>query len=178
MVILQAITRAIADQARTIRVPVHMVETVNKVRRISRELLQELLRKPTDEEISERSGLSVDKVREIIKISQSPLSLEMPVGEDFGSLADFVEDENLNEPGSKVIHNSLKKALWNVLDELSPREADVIKLRFGLEYETQYTLEEIGQHFGVTRERIRQIESKALEKLRHPLRSKKLKEFI
>ena len=176
--IRQAITRAIADQSRTIRVPVHMVETVNKVRRISRELSQELLRRPTEAEIAERSGLSEAKVHEIVRISQAPLSLEMPVGEDVGTLCDFVEDENKPEHDAKCISESLKETIKTVLGELAPREADVIKLRFGIDSDQVYTLEDIGNYFGVTRERIRQIESKAIEKLRHPLRAKKLKEFM
>ncbi|RAP37201.1 RNA polymerase sigma factor RpoD [Candidatus Marinamargulisbacteria bacterium SCGC AAA071-K20] len=176
--IRQAITRAIADQSRTIRIPVHMVETINKIRKISRELLQELSRKPYDSEISDRAGIDVDKVKEILRISQVPLSLEMPVGEEVGFLGDFVEDTKQELPEKNMIRDSLKDALEEVLCELSDREGRVIKLRFGMEDGVPKTLEEVGRIYSVTRERIRQIESKALEKLRHPNRSKKLKEFL
>ena len=162
--IRQAITRAIADQSRTIRIPVHMVETINKIRKISRELLQELCRKPSEEEISERSGISVSKVREILKISQVPLSLEMPVGDDSGSLSDFVEDQSQESPEKKMVMDSLRLTLEDVLSELSEREARVLRLRFGLEDGMPKTLEEVGKLFKVTRERIRQIEAKALDK--------------
>jgi RNA polymerase primary sigma factor len=176
--IRQAITRAIADQSRTIRIPVHMVETINKIRKISRELLQELSRKPYDSEISERAGIDVDKVKEILRISQVPLSLEMPVGEEVGFLGDFVEDTKQELPEKNMIQDSLKDALEEVLCELTDREGRVIKLRFGMEDGVPKTLEEVGKLYSVTRERIRQIEAKALEKLRHPNRSKKLQEFL
>lgn len=176
--IRQAITRAIADQSRTIRIPVHMVETINKLRKVSRELLQELSRKPYDSEIAERTGLDVEKVKEIIRISQVPLSLEMPVGEEVGYLGDFVEDTSQEPPESNMVQDSLKEALEEVLCDLTDREGHVIKLRFGMEDGVPKTLEEVGRIYSVTRERIRQIESKALEKLRHPTRSKKLAEFL
>lgn len=176
--IRQAITRAIADQSRTIRIPVHMVETINKIRKVSRELLQELSRKPFDTEIAERTGIDVEKVKEILRISQVPLSLEMPVGEEVGFLGDFVEDTRQDMPERNMIQDSLKNALEEVLCELSEREGRVLKLRFGMEDGVPKTLEEVGKIYSVTRERIRQIEAKALEKLRHPNRSKKLKEFL
>ena len=176
--IRQAITRAIADQSRTIRIPVHMVETINKLRKISRQLLQELSRRPTENEISERSGLSVDKVKEIIRISQVPLSLEMPVGEEVGLLGDFVEDTSLAAPDKEVIQDALKETISDVLCELTEREGNVLRLRFGMEDGMPKTLEEVGRVYNVTRERIRQIEAKALEKLRHPNRSKRLKEYL
>ena len=176
--IRQAITRANADQSRTIRIPVHMVETINKLRKSTRQLMQELSRKPTDSEVSEHSGIEVSKVKEILKISQSPLSLEMPIGEDVGLLGDFVEDTRHDLPEKTIIRESLKEALKNVLLELTPREANVLKLRFGLEDGVPKTLEEVGKVHNVTRERIRQIEAKALEKLRHPNRSYKLEEFL
>ena len=176
--IRQAITRAIADQSRTIRIPVHMVETINKIRKISRELLQELSRKPTEDEIASHSGIHVTKVREILKISQVPLSLEMPVGDDSGALSDFVEDQTQESPERKMVVDSLRMTLESILDELSDREARVLRLRFGLEDGMPKTLEEVGKLFKVTRERIRQIEAKALEKLRQPRRSKKLEDFL
>ena len=176
--IRQAITRAIADQARTIRIPVHMVETINKLRKISRQLMQELHRKPTDQEISAKSGISVDRVKEIIKMSQVPLSLEMPVGDEYGHLGDFVEDESQPLPEEALFRNALKKELEVALSELTEREAGVLRLRFGFEDGVPKTLEEVGTLFCVTRERIRQIEAKALEKLRNPLRSKKLEEYL
>ncbi len=176
--IRQSITRAIADQARTIRVPVHMVETMNKLRRVSRQLLQELLRKPTDAEIAKKSGISLEKVKEIIKISQVPLSLEMPVGDEFGLLGDFVEDINQEAPDKNIVRESLKGALYEILGELTEREEHILKLRFGFEDGVAHTLEEVGKMYNVTRERIRQIESKAIEKLRHPLRVKKLEDYI
>ena len=177
--IRQAITRSISDQARTIRVPVHMVETINKLRKASRELMQELMRKPTDQEISKASGISVDKVREIIKISQVPLSLEMPVGgEESYCLGDFVEDENVNVPEMNMYSYSLKMTLEKLMDQLTEREAGILKLRFGFEDGEQKTLEEVGRVYSVTRERIRQIESKALEKLRGNQSSKLLREFL
>ncbi|MSR88112.1 MAG: RNA polymerase sigma factor RpoD [Candidatus Margulisbacteria bacterium] len=176
--IRQAITRAIADQARTIRIPVHMVETINKIRKITRQLMQELLRKPTDLEIATKTGISVDRVKEIIKMSQVPLSLEMPIGNEYGHLGDFVEDESQPLPEEGLFRNALRKELEAVLSELTEREAGVIRLRFGLEDGIPKTLEEVGTIFSVTRERIRQIEAKALEKLRNPLRSQKLEEYL
>lgn len=176
--IRQAITRAIADQSRTIRIPVHMVETINKLRKVSRQLVQELARKPREEEVSERSGFSIDKVKEIMRISQVPLSLEMPVGEDVGCLGDFVEDTSQEVPEKSMVRASLKHTLESVLTELTDREGRVLKLRFGMEDGVPKTLEEVGRMYSVTRERIRQIEAKALEKLRHPSRFKKLEEFL
>ncbi len=176
--IRQAITRAIADQSRTIRVPVHMVETINKIRKVSRQLMQELSRKPTDEELAEEAKLSLSKIKEIVRISQVPLSLEMPVGDDVGFLGDFVEDVRQDAPERGMLRDSLKHTLKGVLDELTERESNVLRLRFGLEDGVPKTLEEVGKLYNVTRERIRQIEAKALEKLRHPNRSKKLKEFL
>jgi RNA polymerase primary sigma factor len=176
--IRQAITRAIADQSRTIRIPVHMVETINKIRKISRQLHQELCRKPSELEISKAAGVTEDKVKEIIRISQMPLSLEMPIGDDVGHLGDFVEDQRQYEPEKALIQDSLKSTLHSVLRELNEREGNVIIMRFGLEDGVPKTLEEVGRVYNVTRERIRQIEAKALEKLRHPLRAKKLEEFI
>ena len=177
--IRQAITRAIADQARTIRIPVHMVETINKVIRVSRQLLQELGHDPTPEEIAEEMGMPVDKVREILKIAQEPVSLETPIGEEEDShLGDFIEDDNASEPAEVASYTLLKEQLIDVLDTLTPREEKVLKLRFGLEDGRTRTLEEVGKEFNVTRERIRQIEAKALRKLRHPSRSKKLKDFL
>ncbi len=177
--IRQAITRAIADQARTIRIPVHMVETINKVIRVSRQLLQELGHDPTPEEISEEMNMPVDKVREILKIAQEPVSLETPSGEEEDShLGDFIPDEDASEPSEAASYTLLKEQLIDVLDTLTPREEKVLKLRFGLEDGRTRTLEEVGKEFNVTRERIRQIEAKALRKLRHPSRSKKLKDFL
>ena len=177
--IRQAITRAIADQARTIRIPVHMVETINKVIRVSRQLLQELGHDPTQEEISEEMNMPVDKVREILKIAQEPVSLETPIGEEEDShLGDFIPDEDASEPSEAASYTLLKEQLIDVLDTLTPREEKVLKLRFGLEDGRTRTLEEVGKEFNVTRERIRQIEAKALRKLRHPSRSKKLKDFL
>ena len=177
--IRQAITRAIADQARTIRIPVHMVETINKVIRVSRQLLQELGHDPTPEEISEEMNMPVDKVREILKIAQEPVSLETPIGEEEDShLGDFIPDEDASEPSEAASYTLLKERLIDVLDTLTPREEKVLKLRFGLEDGRTRTLEEVGKEFNVTRERIRQIEAKALRKLRHPSRSKKLKDFL
>ncbi len=175
--IRQAIARAIADQARTIRIPVHMVETINKLRRISRKLMQKLQRKPTEAELSKASGISYDKIREIIKTSQTPLSLDTPIGDEFGNLVDFIEDISQKEPEEKVIKNSLKDTLNSVLSELTEREEMIIRLRFGIEDGSPKTLEEVGRHYNVTRERIRQIEAKALEKLRHPVRSSKLADY-
>ena len=177
--IRQAITRAIADQARTIRIPVHMVETINKVIRVSRQLLQELGHDPTPEEISEEMNMPVDKVREILKIAQEPVSLETPIGEEEDShLGDFIPDEDASEPSEAASFTLLKEQLVSVLGTLTEREEKVLKLRFGIEDGRTRTLEEVGKEFKVTRERIRQIEAKALRKLRHPSRSKKLKDFL
>ncbi len=177
--IRQAITRSIADQARTIRIPVHMVETINKLIRVSRQLLQEKGREPTPEEIGEEMDLSADKVREIMKISQEPVSLETPIGEEEDShLGDFIEDEDAPAPASAASYILLKEQLDDVLDTLTDREKRVLELRFGIEDGRPRTLEEVGKEFGVTRERIRQIEAKALRKLRHPSRSKKLKDYL
>ncbi len=177
--IRQAITRAIADQARTIRVPVHMVETINKLARVQRQLTQELNREPTDEEIAKKLGISVEKVREVYKISQDPVSLETPIGEEDDShLGDFVPDERTMSPEEYATVELLKEELSDVLLTLTEREEKVLRLRFGLDDGQCRTLEEVGQIFGVTRERIRQIEAKALRKLRHPSRSRKLKDFL
>ncbi|MDB4868216.1 MAG: rpoD [Cohnella sp.] len=177
--IRQAITRAIADQARTIRIPVHMVETINKLIRVSRQLLQELGREPTPEEIAQQMELSVDKVREIMKIAQEPVSLETPIGEEDDShLGDFIEDQEALAPADAAAYELLKEQLEDVLDTLTEREENVLRLRFGLDDGRTRTLEEVGKVFGVTRERIRQIEAKALRKLRHPSRSKRLKDFL
>lgn len=177
--IRQAITRAIADQARTIRIPVHMVETINKLIRVSRQLLQALGRDPSAEEIAEEMGLPVERVREIMKIAQEPVSLETPIGEEEDShLGDFIEDQDAPAPAEAASFHLLKEQLEDVLDTLTQREERVLRLRFGLEDGRARTLEEVGQVFGVTRERIRQIEAKALRKLRHPSRSKKLKDFL
>ena len=177
--IRQAITRAIADQARTIRIPVHMVETINKVIRVSRQLLQELGHDPQPEDIAEQMGMPVDKVREIMKIAQEPVSLETPIGEEEDShLGDFIPDEDASEPAEAASFALLKEQLVEVLSTLSPREEKVLRLRFGIEDGRTRTLEEVGKEFNVTRERIRQIEAKALRKLRHPSRSKKLKDFL
>ena len=177
--IRQAITRAIADQARTIRIPVHMVETINKLIRVSRQLLQELGREPTPEEIGEEMGLDEEKVREIMKIAQEPVSLETPIGEEEDShLGDFIPDEGAEAPAEAATFTLLKEQLVEVLDTLTPREQKVLRLRFGLDDGRARTLEEVGREFDVTRERIRQIEAKALRKLRHPSRSKKLKDYL
>ena len=177
--IRQAITRAIADQARTIRVPVHMVETINKMARIQRQLTQELNREPTDEEIAKKLGITVEKVREVYKISQDPVSLETPIGEEDDShLGDFIKDERTMGPEEYATVEMLKEELKGVLSTLTEREEKVLRLRFGLDDGQCRTLEEVGQIFGVTRERIRQIEAKALRKLRHPSRSRKLKDFL
>jgi RNA polymerase primary sigma factor len=177
--IRQAITRAIADQARTIRIPVHMVETINKLIRVSRQLLQELGREPTPEEIAAEMDLSVEKVREIMKIAQEPVSLETPIGEEDDShLGDFIEDQEALAPADAAAYELLKEQLEDVLDTLTEREENVLRLRFGLDDGRTRTLEEVGKVFGVTRERIRQIEAKALRKLRHPSRSKRLKDFL
>lgn len=177
--IRQAITRAIADQARTIRIPVHMVETINKLIRVSRQLLQELGRDPIPEEIAKEMGMSEDKVRDIMKISQEPVSLETPIGEEEDShLGDFIPDDDAPAPAESAAFTLLKEQLIDVLDTLTPREEKVLRLRFGLDDGRARTLEEVGREFNVTRERIRQIEAKALRKLRHPSRSKKLKDFL
>ncbi|MBQ2866367.1 MAG: RNA polymerase sigma factor RpoD [Clostridia bacterium] len=177
--IRQAITRAIADQARTIRIPVHMVETINKVIRVSRQLLQELGHDPSADEIAEEMGLSVQKVRDILKIAQEPVSLETPIGEEEDShLGDFIPDDDALEPSEAASFTLLREQIWDVLGTLTPREEKVLRLRFGLDDGRQRTLEEVGQEFDVTRERIRQIEAKALRKLRHPSRSRKLKDFL
>jgi len=177
--IRQAITRAIADQARTIRIPVHMVETINKVLRVSRQLLQELGREPTDEEIAKEMNIPVEKVREILKIAQEPVSLEMPIGEEEDShLGDFIADDNAPAPQEAASYSMLREQLLEVLHTLTPREENVLKLRFGLEDGRPKTLEEVGKVFNITRERIRQIEAKALRKLRHPSRSKRLKDYL
>ena len=177
--IRQSITRAIADQARTIRIPVHMVETINKLTRIQRVLLQELGREPLPEEIAERMGVTVERVREIQKIAQDPVSLETPIGEEEDShLGDFIEDEKTMTPSESVAFTMLKEQLLGVLDTLTPREEKVLRLRYGIDDGKPRTLEEVGKEFNVTRERIRQIEAKALRKLRHPSRSKKLKDFL
>ncbi len=177
--IRQAITRAIADQARTIRIPVHMVETINKVIRVSRQLLQELGHDPSAEEIAAEMDMPVDKVREILKIAQEPVSLETPIGEEEDShLGDFIPDEDASEPSEAASFSLLKEQLMEVLDTLTPREKKVLELRFGIVDGRTRTLEEVGKEFNVTRERIRQIEAKALRKLRHPSRSKKLRDFL
>ena len=177
--IRQSITRAIADQARTIRIPVHMVETINKLTRVQRVLLQELGREPTPEEIAEKMGVTEDRVREIQKIAQDPVSLETPIGEEEDShLGDFIEDEKTMTPSDSVATTMLKEQLLGVLDTLTPREEKVLRLRYGIDDGKPRTLEEVGKEFNVTRERIRQIEAKALRKLRHPSRSKKLKDFL
>ena len=177
--IRQAITRAIADQARTIRIPVHMVETINKLVRVQRQLLQELGREPSPEEISKEMNMPVERVREILKISQEPVSLETPIGEEEDShLGDFIQDENVPVPADAAAFTLLKEQLVEVLDTLTDREQKVLRLRFGLDDGRARTLEEVGKEFNVTRERIRQIEAKALRKLRHPSRSRKLKDFL
>ncbi|EAF2384067.1 RNA polymerase sigma factor RpoD [Listeria monocytogenes] len=177
--IRQAITRAIADQARTIRIPVHMVETINKLIRVQRSLLQDLGRDPSPEEIGEEMDLPTEKVREILKIAQEPVSLETPIGEEDDShLGDFIEDQDATSPSDHAAYELLKEQLEDVLDTLTDREENVLRLRFGLDDGRTRTLEEVGRVFGVTRERIRQIEAKALRKLRHPSRSKQLKDFL
>ena len=177
--IRQAITRAIADQARTIRIPVHMVETINRLTRASRLLLQQLGREPTPDEIAKELNMPVDRVREIQKIAQDPVSLETPIGEEEDShLGDFIEDDRATTPSDSVAFTMLKEQLLGVLDTLTPREEKVLRLRYGIDDGKPRTLEEVGKEFNVTRERIRQIEAKALRKLRHPSRSKKLKDFL
>jgi RNA polymerase primary sigma factor len=177
--IRQAITRAIADQARTIRIPVHMVETINKLKKVTRKLAQDKGRKPTEEEIAESMEISVSKLRDIVKVAQEPISLETPIGKEEDSrLGDFIEDREAETPASSVTQELLREDIIEVMAGLSPRERDVLRLRFGLDDGRQRTLEEVGQLFGVTRERIRQIEAKALRKLRHPNRSRRLREYI
>ena len=177
--IRQAITRAIADQARTIRIPVHMVETINKLKKVTRRLAQDLSRKPTEEELAFEMNVSISKLREIIKIAQEPLSLETPIGKEEDSrLGDFIEDKEADAPIKTVASELLKEDLQEVMKQLSPRERDVLRLRVGMDDGRQRTLEEVGQLFGVTRERIRQIEAKALRKLRHPNRRKRLEEYV
>jgi RNA polymerase primary sigma factor len=175
----QAITRAIADQARTIRIPVHMIETINKLVRTQRQLQQELRREPTTEELARKMELSVGKVRKALRIAQEPISLETPVGEEEEShLGDFIVDRQGKSPSESVINLNLREQTAEVLKTLSPREEKIVKMRFGLHDGSEHTLEEVGQHFAVTRERIRQIEAKALRKLRHPSRSHRLKAFL
>lgn len=177
--IRQAITRALADQARTIRVPVHMVETINKMARVQRQMTLELNREPSEEELAEKMGITVDKVREVMKISQDPVSLDTPIGEEDDShLGDFIKDERSMSPEEYATNEILKEEIRNVLMTLQEREQEVLELRFGLVDGTSHTLEEVGKKFNVTRERIRQIEAKALRKLRHPSRAKKLKDFL
>ena len=177
--IRQAITRSIADQARTIRIPVHMIETINKLNRISRQMLQEMGREATPEELAERMGMPEDKIRKVLKIAKEPISMETPIGDDDDShLGDFIEDSTLELPLDSATAQSLKVATHEVLEGLTPREAKVLRMRFGIDMNTDHTLEEVGKQFDVTRERIRQIEAKALRKLRHPSRSKKLKDFL
>lgn len=177
--IRQAITRSIADQARTIRIPVHMVETINRLKKITRQLAQEKSRKPTEEELAAAMEISVSKLRDIVKVAQEPVSLETPVGkEEDSKLGDFIEDKDTTTPASSVTAELLREDIIEVMEGLSPRERDVLRLRFGLDDGRQRTLEEVGQLFGVTRERIRQIEAKALRKLRHPNRSRRLREYM
>jgi RNA polymerase primary sigma factor len=177
--IRQAITRSIADQARTIRIPVHMIETINKIVRTSRQMMHEIGREPTPEEISERLAMPLDKVRKVMKISKEPVSLETPVGDEEDSqLGDFIEDKNVVLPVDAAVHSNLRETTTRVLATLTPREERVLRMRFGIGMNTDHTLEEVGQQFSVTRERIRQIEAKALRKLKHPSRSKQLRSFL
>ena len=176
--IRQAITRAIADQGRTIRVPVHMIENINKLVRVQRQLVQDLGREPLPEEIAELMDMDKDKVMDIIKIAEKPISLETPIGEEDSQLGDFIEDNHIKTPAEAANHAMLKESLFDVLETLTPREQEVLILRFGLNDGKARTLEEVGNIFNLTRERIRQIESKALRKLRHPNRSKKIKDFL
>lgn len=176
--IRQSITRAIADQARTIRIPVHMIENINKLGRIQKQLVQELGREPHPEEVAEIMDMDVDKVRDIMKIAQKPISLETPIGEEDSQLGDFIEDEHIDTPVEIAEHTLLREQLLDILETLTPREEEVLRLRFGLDDGRTRTLEEVGIQFDVTRERIRQIEAKALRKLRHPSRSKQLKGFL
>jgi RNA polymerase primary sigma factor len=177
--IRQAITRSIADQARTIRIPVHMIETINKLNRISRQMLQEIGREPTPEELAERMDMPEDKIRKVLKIAKEPISMETPIGDDEDShLGDFIEDQNIDSPIDAASMEGLKEATQYVLSGLTPREAKVLRMRFGIDMNTDHTLEEVGKQFDVTRERIRQIEAKALRKLRHPTRSEPLRSFL
>jgi RNA polymerase primary sigma factor len=177
--IRQAITRSIADQARTIRIPVHMIETINKLNRISRQMLQEIGREPTPEELGERMDMPEDKVRKVLKIAKEPISMETPIGDEEDShLGDFIEDGSADSPVDSATDQSLKDATTDVLGSLTAREAKVLRMRFGIEMNTDHTLEEVGKQFDVTRERIRQIEAKALRKLRHPSRSDHLRSFL
>jgi RNA polymerase primary sigma factor len=177
--IRQAITRSIADQARTIRIPVHMIETINKLNRISRQMLQEMGREPTPDELAERMELPEDKVRKVLKIAKEPISMETPIGDDEDShLGDFIEDTSVTSPMDAATSFGLSEATMNILASLTPREAKVLRMRFGIDMNTDHTLEEVGKQFDVTRERIRQIEAKALRKLRHPTRSEQLRSFL
>ena len=177
--IRQAITRSIADQARTIRIPVHMIETINKLVRTSRQMLSEMGREPTPEEVAKRLSMPLDKVRKVMKIAKEPVSLEAPVGdEEDSSLGDFIADDSALQPLDSAIHSNLKETCTRILSSLTPREERVLRMRFGIGMNTDHTLEEVGQQFNVTRERIRQIEAKALRKLKHPSRSKKLRSFL
>jgi len=177
--IRQAITRSIADQARTIRIPVHMIETINKLNRISRQMLQEMGREPTPEELADRMDMPEDKVRKVLKIAKEPISMETPIGDDEDShLGDFIEDATIDSPVDSASGAGLKEATQGVLSGLTPREAKVLRMRFGIDMNTDHTLEEVGKQFDVTRERIRQIEAKALRKLRHPSRSEQLRSFL
>jgi RNA polymerase primary sigma factor len=177
--IRQAITRSIADQARTIRIPVHMIETINKLNRISRQILQEKGREPTPDELASRMDMPEDKVRKVMKIAKEPISMETPIGDDEDShLGDFIEDTTLPAPAEVATFEGLRETTQNVLASLTPREAKVLRMRFGIDMNTDHTLEEVGKQFDVTRERIRQIEAKALRKLRHPSRSEQLRSFL
>jgi RNA polymerase primary sigma factor len=177
--IRQAITRSIADQARTIRIPVHMIETINKLNRISRQMLQEMGREPTPEELAVRMEMPEDKVRKVLKIAKEPISMETPIGDDEDShLGDFIEDTSVSSPIDSATTESLRETTHSVLAQLTPREAKVLRMRFGIDMNTDHTLEEVGKQFDVTRERIRQIEAKALRKLRHPSRSEQLRSFL
>ena len=177
--IRQAITRSIADQARTIRIPVHMIETINKLNRIQRKLLQENGKEATPEELAEHMDMTEEKVRRVLKIAKEPISMESPVGDDEDShLGDFIEDENAEKPLDKTINKDLSDSTHDILSSLTPREAKVLRMRFGIDMNTDHTLEEVGKQFDVTRERIRQIEAKALRKLRHPSRAQNLKSFL
>ena len=177
--IRQAITRSIADQARTIRIPVHMIETINKLNRISRQILQEKGREPTPEELAERMEMPEDKVRKVLKIAKEPISMETPIGDDEDShLGDFIEDQNILSPNDSALFEGLRESTQNILAGLTPREAKVLRMRFGIEMNTDHTLEEVGKQFDVTRERIRQIEAKALRKLRHPSRSETTQKLL
>ncbi len=177
--IRQAITRSIADQARTIRIPVHMIETINKLNRISRQLLQEKGREATPEELAEKMDMPEDKIRKVLKIGKEPISMETPIGDDEDShLGDFIEDANIASPMESATSSGLASSVRQVLAELTPREAKVLKMRFGIDMNTDHTLEEVGKQFDVTRERIRQIEAKALRKLRHPSRTEALRSFL